>query len=391
MSKINPFLLLLSFLILFACESTPEDPDEIPEPVIDVDRIRYGAILDDTIKAYMSVEQIPGLAVSAIRDGKIDWMKGYGFANISEQQAVDKNTRFTVGDPSQIVIGVAILQLVEQGKIGLDDNVNDYLPFQIVDPYFPQAKLTPRMLLAHTSSIKDQNTILASYYSAGDSEVDLGDFLEGYLTVGGTDYSFLNYGGDKPGREYNYSRVGISLAAYLVERIEGISFEQYCRVHVFAELGVFNTSWLLTGFQTQTLAIPYMKIGSSLQPQPYYSYPFYPSGTLRISLEHLSRFWLSMIEAGIYGPQRIIKASSLESMYEIQYPDASTSQAVAWEYKDLEGRNLLGLEGDDVGLSTRLKFDPATQRGVVILSNGRGYDEALDRILLRTFEAAETR
>ncbi len=390
MNQIYPILLLFVFAVLFGCE-TQEKPGELPtEPEPD-DRIRYEAILDDTIQAYLSREQIPGLAVSVIRDGEIDWIKGYGYANVAAKTPVGKNTRFTVGDPAQVVIAVAFLQLQEKGKIALDDDINAYLPFQVVHPYFPQAKLTPRMLLAHSSGIQDRPAVLANYYAAGDPETSLGDFLRGYLTEGGADYSSLNFSPEKPGRKYDYSRVGISLAAYLVERIEGISFEQYCRVHVFAELGLFNTSWLLSGMQVQTLATPYEKIGASLQPQPFYSYPFYPAGTLRISIEHLSRFWLSMIESGVYGPQQLITPASLELMYPVQYPDASTAQAMAWTYQSLEGRTLLGLDGTDVGLSTRMKMDPQTRRGVILLSNGRGYDAALDRILLRVFEAAEIR
>lgn len=388
MNKFSFSFLVITLFVLFACKSTDE-PVEIPPLTEPSDRIRYAAILDDTIQSYLTQEQIPGLAVSVIRNGEIDWIRGYGYADIERKVAVTKNTRFTVGAPAQAVIAVAFLQLVEQGKISLDDDINSYLPFQVTDPYFPQAKLTPRMLLAHTSSIQDRANVLAANYSIGDPEIELGEFLEGYLAEGGQDYSFLNFIPAKPGREYQYSRVGISLAAYLIERIAGISFEQYCRVYVFAELGVFNTSYLLSGIQLSTLAIPYEKVGTSLQAQPFYSYPFYPAGTLRISSEHLSRLLLSLIESGVYGPQSLISPASLNQMSQVQYPDASTMQAMAWTYSDLEGRELLGLEGTDPGLSTRMKFDPETKRGVILLSNGRGYDAALDRILLRVFEAAE--
>ncbi|MEZ4848580.1 MAG: serine hydrolase [Bacteroidia bacterium] len=106
-----------------------------------------------------------------------------------------------------------------QGLIDLDENINRYIPFKIVNPIYPNAVVTMRMLLSHTAGLADNTALLSSMYVAGDSDADLKEFLTEYLLPGGANYSAANFTTSRPGKTYEYSRVGIALAGFIYLRM----------------------------------------------------------------------------------------------------------------------------------------------------------------------------
>ena len=133
------------------------------------------------------------------------------------------------------------MQLWEADLFELDDNINDYLDdFQVHIPYHYNDTITFRMLLTHTSSIDDNWTVLNNVtFWGGDSPIPLDSFLINYFTPGGIYYNTaLNFVSAAPGTVYHYSNVGVTLAAYLVETISNIPFEQYCQDSLFSPLGM---------------------------------------------------------------------------------------------------------------------------------------------------------
>ena len=131
------------------------------------------------------------------------------------------DTVLNVASISKTFTNAAVLQLWEDGRIDLDDDVNRYLPFRLVHPRHPGTAITFRHLLTHTASIGDGEAYDSSY-ACGDPAVSLGDWIEGYLVAGGKYYdaeeSFLDA---EPGETYSYSNVGFGLLGFLVEHISG--------------------------------------------------------------------------------------------------------------------------------------------------------------------------
>ena len=135
------------------------------------------------IESTMLTHLIPGLSVSIVKNEHIVWEKNFGHANINENILVDENTMFILSSISKTVTATALMQLFEDNFFMLDDNINDYLPFNVNHPDFQANPISFKMLLSHTSGIKDNWSVMP-YYD-GDSTLDLGYYLQEYLTPEG--------------------------------------------------------------------------------------------------------------------------------------------------------------------------------------------------------------
>ena len=113
------------------------------------------AELDDFIIQEMSVRHLMGLAACIIKGGQVAWAKGYGWANLAKKQPFSPDTLMNIASVSKTVTATAVMQLWEDGRVGLDNDINAYLPFKVRNPRHPDDKITVRQLLTHTSSIGD--------------------------------------------------------------------------------------------------------------------------------------------------------------------------------------------------------------------------------------------
>ena len=169
--------------------------------------------------------KIPGAAMIVIRDGQIESAEGYGLADVATSREVTPDTLFTIASVSKTVTATALMTLYEQGKFNLDDDINQYLPFEVRNPNYPDTPITFRMLLTHTSSIQDSD-VYNQYYTLQtepvlpDSPIALGDYMKDYLTSEGKLYNAKdNFLEDAPGTTYTYTNTGFGLVGYLVEQI----------------------------------------------------------------------------------------------------------------------------------------------------------------------------
>ena len=138
------------------------------------------------IESVMQTNLVPGVSVSIVKDQHIVWEKYFGYADVDDEVLVDEETMFILSSVSKTITATALMQLWEQGFFGLDDNINSYLPFEVIHPDHPFLEISFKMLLSHTSGIKDNWSVM-NYYD-GDSELELGYYLEEYLTPGGQFY-----------------------------------------------------------------------------------------------------------------------------------------------------------------------------------------------------------
>src|SRR5207244_11914988 len=144
---------------------------------------------------------------------------------------VDDETVFMLASISKTVMAVAAMQAVEAGLLSLDADVNDVCPFQVRTPSFPDIPITLRMLLTHSSSIRDNWTNINQTYVQGDSSTPLGDYLRAYLEPGGHWYDERhNFSRVRPGSAYDYCNIAAALAGYLVETASGTAFDRWCEI-----------------------------------------------------------------------------------------------------------------------------------------------------------------
>lgn len=328
--------------------------------------------LDDFILAKMETAHLPGLAAAIIKNNQLLWSKGYGWAHIANAVPVTADTIFMLASTSKTVTGVAVMQLVEDGLIDLDADVNDYLPFDVRTPQFPNTPITTRMLLTHTAAIEDNWDVMLDLYVQGDSPIPLGTFLSEYYVPGGKYYHGLkNFYPYEPGTEYNYSNAAVALAGYLVEVVSGNSFELQTQQQIFDPLGMDETAWRLAGLNINNIAMPYNHIGGgNYQPYGHYGYPDIPDGALRTSVNQLARFLIAFINNGTYNGVSILTPPSVMEMRTEQIPAIQPGQGLIWYQEERNDDILLGHNGGDDGVATQMFFRLSDGVGTIMLANG---------------------
>ena len=190
---------------------------------------RRGNDLDHDLRTMMRGDHVPGLAACIVEDGTVTWSHGYGHANLAHDRPATPDTIFMLASISKTVMAVAVMQAVEDGLLDLDADVNDALPFDVRNPRHPDTAITLRLLLTHTSSIRDDWPTIVPFYANGDSPIALGDYLRRYLKPDGDLYhAHRSYSAWLPGARYDYCNIAAALAGYLVESASGIPFDAWC-------------------------------------------------------------------------------------------------------------------------------------------------------------------
>lgn len=334
---------------------------------------------DQSIEQRMSNSRIVGLAAAIIVNKKIVWQKGYGFADKERAVPFTADTVMNIGSISKTITGAALMRAVQDGKLSLDENVNRYLPFQVANPRFPDAPITLRQLATHTSSITDRGSVYAGAYHFGrDSPEALGDFLHDYFAPGAKNYSAENFISSKPGAHRDYSNIGAALAGYIVERAVGEKLNVHTKRMIFTPLGMTNTGWFLSEVDLSKHSHLYIAQGLAV-PIQLYGLTTYPDGGLRTSVENLSRFFVALLNDGVYEGLRILDKRSVNEMTRLQFNAANKpdnvelsgehamNSGVFWETKRTLTR--FGHNGVDPGVVTMMQCDVDKDIGVVLFVN----------------------
>jgi CubicO group peptidase (beta-lactamase class C family) len=367
MRECNIFVLkvLLVALILAAFGQTMEAAEEAYNATASPGDT---AFLDSVVDYYMTTYHLPGLAASIIKDSSIIWVKGYGWAKLSPPTPATDTTIWLVGSISKTITATAAMQAWEQGLYGLDDDINDYLPFPVNTPYFPDDSITTRMLLTHTGGI---GSGLLLEVIGGDSPIPLDTFLYNSLTPGGYYYyPTISFSGTQPGGAYSYSGPGNCLAAYLTQVVTGDSFPVFTQQHIFEPLGMTRTAWFYANLDTNNIAMSYYWSGSQNVPYGYPGKPTYPSGNLKTSVLDLSRFLLAFMQYGRLDTVRILDSTTVELMRTIHAQiDTNYYIGITWEYMLHNGRWVWWHAGYWAEYLSVAIFCPEENSATIILTN----------------------
>ncbi|HNV99288.1 MAG TPA: serine hydrolase [Chitinophagales bacterium] len=325
--------------------------------------------LDTYILDQMDTKHIPGVSSVIIQDGRLVWSGNYGTANLTTGMAVDTNTVFMLASISKTIAVTAAMQLYEDGYFELDDDINMHLPFTIYHPDYPDSVITMRMIMTHSSALRDNWDILDTVYVAGDSPLPLSAFVQGYFEVGGPYYyADDNFYGYAPGVNYNYCNMGISLLGYLVELFSGQPFNTYCNEHIFEPMCMTNTGWFLSELDTNLIAHPYDYVAGEYVDYGLYGYPDYPDGQLRTTALSLAKFLYMYMQGGSFEGVQILEPETVDLILSSQIPMIDPTQGLVW-YSYTDGGTWWGHSGGDSGVSTDMYFKESTQTGVILLTN----------------------
>ena len=343
--------------------------------------------LDDYFSRKIGKAKIIGMQVASIGNGELVWHGSYGVKEYNTTDSINDSTLFMMASCSKPVTSLGIMKLYDQGRLDLDDAINDYLPFEISNPNYPGEKITFRMLLAHTSSLRDNWEVYDSLYTlpAGvDSPLELQQYIREYFTEGGEFYSSTeNFALEKPGSGYQYCNMGYALLGVLLEQISDMSFSEYMQREIFQPLQMNNSYWFLKEIPHKNIARPHEVVPvTGPHVLNHYGYPSFPDGQLRTTATDYAQVLKLMINRGKVNETTFLKEETIDEYLKIQYPDIAKYQALTWYYNENDSffyklvaprylfmRKLPAHSGYDPGIETYVVFDPKKKTGAIIIHN----------------------
>ena len=341
--------------------------------------VNASSALDNMVEQRLKEAGIAGLGAAIIVNKKVVWTKGYGFADKEHAVPFTPNTIMNIGSISKTFTGAALMHAVQEGKLSLDEDINSYLPFKVVNPFFPSERITLRQLATHTSSITDRSSVYETVYHYGrDSPEPLGQFLKDYFTFNGKNYSEDNFLNVKPGTHREYSNIAAGLVGYIVEIAVGEKLNVYTQQHIFSPLKMENTGWFLSEIAIANHSKLYVAQGITI-PIQLYGETTYPDGGVRTSVADLSKFFIALLNDGEYEGTRILKKELAEEMLRFQYTESnkpdnvnlngedSVNSGIFWASKFDVTR--IGHNGSDPGVMTMMLSDLPKEVGVILFVN----------------------
>lgn len=315
--------------------------------------------------------KFPGFCVAIVDANGIAYQQGFGLADVEKKVPYSPKTIQPVGSVSKTLIGVALVKAIEQGHFSLKTNVNDLLPFQVSNPHFPGKVITIEHLATHTSTIVDREAAYKKVYVPGKkADSTIQEFLTAYLTSNGKLYQKENFARNEPGTAYNYSNIGATLAAYLIELKTGMSFASYTQRFILKPLGMDSSGWVYDDQQADNATL----YEASRKVVPTYSLVTYPEGGLRTSGRDLSQYLIEIIK-GYAGKSSLLTRESFQTMLSPKFAATGLpknidpkepNQGIFWQFR----RNgTIGHSGGDPGVTAFLSFNPKTGKGKIFLTN----------------------
>lgn len=268
------------------------------------------AFIDQTIAAQMEKSGITGAAVSIVVSGQVVLSKGYGYANRDEDVTVDPDsTTFRVGSISKLFTWTAVMQLVKQGKLNLDADVNEYLDFAIptrlVNSRAEVGPITMRHLMTHTPGFEDISDGL--FFLSADKMLPLGDYVRTYLPA----RVFA------PGEAMAYSNYGTTLAGYIVEQVSGMAYETYVNQNILAPLAMNQSTFRqpLPEAMALDMAIGYNRVNNEYLEGSFVFVQPAPAGALSTTATDMAAFMLAHLQGGSLNGIRVITPESARQMH----------------------------------------------------------------------------
>src|ERR1700722_8930708 len=294
------------------------------------------AFFDGVIPLQLERSDIAGASVLVMQNGQVLLEKGYGYTDLKSKKWVDPATTvFRLASISKLFTWVSVMQLVEQGKLDLDTDVNQYLDFQI-RPAFDKP-ITLRNLMTHTGGFEEEARDILLIKSKKSP------ILRDFLIENQPRRLF------PPGTIPAYSNYGVGIASYIVQRISGEPFEQYVSEHVFAPLAMTHSSF------DQPLPQELEKLpaegyrGNTEKPALGFEI-FTPAGAGGVSstASDMGRFGQALLNGGQLDGKRILKTETLNAMYTPQFRASNQLPPICMGFYETWRNDLrwIGHEGD---------------------------------------------
>lgn len=366
-------LAVAAVAVLAGCGSPPSDA---PAPPIAAPAAEAGELtktdvdawLDGSLPAGMERMGIAGSAVTVVKDGEVLTSRGYGNADTGtgegDARAVDPDkTLFRIGSVSKLFTDTAAMQLVQEGKLDLDTDVNEYLDFTVSQEF--DRELTLRHLLTHTPGFEEA---VDDLLSTGGKSPKLRDVV----SIDAPEQIY------EPGTVPAYSNYGNALVGYIVEKTSGLPFEEYIEKNIYAPTGMESSSFRqpLPAKLTENMSQGYTV--DSQPAQPFEVVKAFPAGSMAATPADMSKFMLAQL-GELDADQSVLEPKTLELM---QKPalDSDTLGGLAKSPRmtlgffdeSRNGQRIVGHGGDTAYFHSHLQLYPDKRTGIFITMNSSG-------------------
>jgi len=339
-------------------EQGPTDPAELE------------AFLDQLMARDMEEHHIAGAAVSVVTDGELFFAKGYGYADLENGVPVDpEETVFLIASVTKLFTWTAVMQLVEQGKLDLEADINTYLDFRIPDTY-PQP-ITLKHLLTHTDGFEER------FFEW--LELDADDLVASREWL----VSHMPARVRPPGDAAAYSNYGTSLAGYIVARVSGQPYDQYIQENILDPLGMLHTSvrMPMPPELRAHASAGYTYAEGAFQATPDYlgQLATVPAGAGQASATDMARFMIAHLQGGRYSDAsmaeaRILQEATARQMHTTLHSHDPRLLGTAYgffEFSD-NGVRTIGHSGEAYPFNALLLLLPDENLGVFVVYNSDG-------------------
>lgn len=331
----------------------------VTEPPVDItttlDPIKTQ--IDEICEKY----EATGVQVAVLKDGKLYGTHQYGYAVKEDEIKLTEDSKYRIASLSKLITDIIFMRLAEDGLVSLDADISEYLGFKVRNPHYPDAVITPAMLMSHMSSIIDSSRFLESRLNG--SKEKLEDLLN----------SRDSYSATKPGTDYSYSNFSIAIVGCICEKVTGKNFDVLADEYIFDLLNI-DAGYVASNIKKQSLvAAIYGEGGYSIGTQMEEKFcdelgqtHHLVQGNLTISAkDYITIAAVLCNEGKAADGTQILKKESVDKMLadEVGFGFERNRNVI-------EGKEFLFHTGCNFGMFSGYVIDPETDFGICVLTSG---------------------
>ena len=365
-----------AMLWMATCALNPgKAPAQTTPPARELSAADLEAYLDGLVPDQLARDNIAGAAISVVKDGKVLFAKGYGFSDVDKRTPVTPDaTLFRPGSISKLFTWTSVMQLVEQGKLDLDKDVNEYLDSKMdfkIPPAFGQP-ITLKNIMTHTAGFEE--TVRDLFVADAQHLYPLDQYLKNHMP----ERIF------PPGVVPAYSNYATAMAGYIVQRVSGEPFDRYVSEHILKPLDMQRTTFVqpLPDNLKPLMSSGYVQ--ASQKPKPFEFVEAYPAGSVSTTARDMANFMIAHLQDGRFGDTQILRPETAQLMHARLFgaDDRLNGMAHGFYEETRNGHRIIGHGGDTVLFHSDLHLIPDLGVGFFVSYNSAGKGGVGDRAML---------
>lgn len=317
--------------------------------------------LKKKIKEQMYFLDIPGMVTGLWQAGEVVFEEAFGMADVAASRQMKPGDVFHMASISKLFTASAIMKLQENKQLNIHQSVLDYLPgFRPSSTAFKDVAI--KQMLCHSSGLPDCEDY--EWEKARSDDKALEDFVMAQQHL-----SFVH----QPGERFLYSNIAYEILGHIVQKVSGMSFEDYCREYIFKPAGMEQSDFLKANVPETMLVKPHVKdehnrvINSDIFP---YNRSHAPSSTLYAPMKDLFDFAQVILDTLEGKRDDVLHQKTLKVMLQEHMKiKQAESVGLGWFLSDYQGEKFIGHEGNDIGFRTTYAIVPSKQISIVVLAN----------------------